>query len=111
MQDGAPSHIARQVTALLRAHFRDGHVISRGFPAAWPPRSPDLNPCDFWLWGFLKDHVYRRNNQTAPELKAIITFHVSSVYRDIICATVEQSTTRFEHVVDVNGMRIEQMCN
>ena len=34
MQDGAPPHIARQVTALLRAHFG-------GFPTAWPPRSPD----------------------------------------------------------------------
>ena len=20
-----------------------------------PPRSPDLTPCDFFLWGFLKD--------------------------------------------------------
>jgi hypothetical protein len=19
-------------------------------PLKWPPRSPDLNPCDFWLW-------------------------------------------------------------
>ncbi|GFX34552.1 uncharacterized protein TNCV_3657901 [Trichonephila clavipes] len=21
----------------------------RAFPTAWPPRSPDLNPCDLWL--------------------------------------------------------------
>jgi hypothetical protein len=20
----------------------------------WPPRSPDLTPCDFFLWGFIK---------------------------------------------------------
>ena len=20
----------------------------------WPPRSPDLRPCDFFLWGFVK---------------------------------------------------------
>jgi hypothetical protein len=24
----------------------------------WPPRSPDLTPCDFYLWGFVKDSVY-----------------------------------------------------
>ncbi|GBN65801.1 hypothetical protein AVEN_85675-1, partial [Araneus ventricosus] len=24
----------------------------------WPSRSPDLNPCDFWLWGYLKDVVF-----------------------------------------------------
>lgn len=24
----------------------------------WPPRSPDLTPCDFFLWGYVKDKVY-----------------------------------------------------
>jgi hypothetical protein len=24
----------------------------------WPPRSPDLTPCDFFLWGFVRDSVY-----------------------------------------------------
>ena len=23
----------------------------------WPARSPDLNPCDFCLWGYLKSKV------------------------------------------------------
>jgi len=25
---------------------------------SWPPRSPDLTPCDFFLWGYLKERVY-----------------------------------------------------
>ena len=24
----------------------------------WPPRSPDLTPCDFFYWGFVKDTVF-----------------------------------------------------
>ena len=24
----------------------------------WPPRSPDLTPYDFFLWGFVKDAVF-----------------------------------------------------
>ena len=24
----------------------------------WPPRFPDLTPCDFFLWGFVKEAVY-----------------------------------------------------
>ena len=28
--------------------------IGRGGPAAWPPRSPDINPLDFFLWGYVK---------------------------------------------------------
>ena len=25
----------------------------------WPPRSPDLTPCDFFLWGCVKDNAYK----------------------------------------------------
>ena len=25
----------------------------------WPARSPDLNPLDFFLWGYLKSQVYK----------------------------------------------------
>ncbi|GBL65155.1 hypothetical protein AVEN_136820-1 [Araneus ventricosus] len=24
----------------------------------WPPRSPNLTPCDFFMWGYVKDRVY-----------------------------------------------------
>ena len=24
----------------------------------WPPRSPDLTPCDFLLWGYVNDDVF-----------------------------------------------------
>ncbi|GBM38221.1 hypothetical protein AVEN_8282-1 [Araneus ventricosus] len=58
MQDGTPPHIATPVKQLLNLHFGNDRIISRHFPTAWPPRSPDLNPCDFWLWGYLKDVVY-----------------------------------------------------
>jgi hypothetical protein len=23
----------------------------------WPPRSPDLTPCDFFLWGYVKEQA------------------------------------------------------
>ena len=32
----------------------------------WPPPSPDATPCDFVLWGYVKDQVY------VPPLPAII---------------------------------------
>jgi hypothetical protein len=38
-----------------------GRWIGRGGPIAWPPRSPDLNLLDFYLWGHLNTLVY-----TAP---------------------------------------------
>ena len=24
----------------------------------WPPRSPDITPCDLFLWGYVKDRVF-----------------------------------------------------
>ncbi|GFW65389.1 hypothetical protein TNCV_396551 [Trichonephila clavipes] len=41
----------------------------RHFPDEWPSRSSDLNPCDFWLWGFLRDRVYRGRIRTLSDLK------------------------------------------
>jgi len=35
-----------------RAAKGDNHFLP------WPPRSPDLTPCDLFLWGFVKDSVY-----------------------------------------------------
>ena len=37
----------------------NGRVISRTFQNLWPPYSPDLSPCDFFLWGYLKSVVYK----------------------------------------------------
>ncbi|GBM23340.1 hypothetical protein AVEN_184774-1 [Araneus ventricosus] len=50
----------------------DDRVISRSLPTAWPPRSPDLNQCGFWLCKFLKDRVYGGSIRTLSEFKANI---------------------------------------
>jgi hypothetical protein len=52
-QDGATAHIAEQLTALLSDIFGD-RVMSKDL---WPPRSPDLSPPDYYLWGTAKVKV------------------------------------------------------
>ena len=47
------------VTAFLDETF-PGRWVRRGGPTAWPPRSPDLTPLDFFARGFIKDVVYSR---------------------------------------------------
>ena len=47
-QDGAPPHFFRPAREWLDRHF-ENRWIERTSPIAWPPRSPDLTPCDFWL--------------------------------------------------------------
>ncbi|GFS88425.1 uncharacterized protein TNCV_1751471 [Trichonephila clavipes] len=52
-QDGATFHTARATIDLLKDTFGD-RLISRFAPVNWPPRSCDLKPLDYFLWGFVK---------------------------------------------------------
>ncbi|GFX64853.1 transposable element tc3 transposase [Trichonephila clavipes] len=73
MQDRAPPHITRCVTDVLKHQFTEEHVISRRFHHLWPPRSLELNPCDFWLWGHLKQLVSCDQPKPLPDLKDCIS--------------------------------------
>ena len=46
-QDGATSHTSRRSLGILQDMF-PSQVISLRGDIGWPPRSPDLNPCDFF---------------------------------------------------------------
>ncbi|GFV99159.1 transposable element Tc3 transposase [Trichonephila clavipes] len=56
-QDGATCHTARATIDLLKDTFGD-RLISRFGPVNWPPRSCDLTPLDYFLWGYIKSLVY-----------------------------------------------------
>jgi len=57
-QDGAPCHRPAIVRNRLRDLFGQ-QVVAIGHDREWPPRSPDLTACDFFLWGYIKSKVYR----------------------------------------------------
>jgi hypothetical protein len=50
---------------LLRYVFGE-RIISKDI---WPPRSPDLTPLDYYLWGAMKGAVYKDNPHTLLEPK------------------------------------------
>ena len=56
-QDGTPADTSRIVTEYSQRNLGDRWISKRG-PVNWPPRSPDLTPLDFFLWGYVKDKVY-----------------------------------------------------
>lgn len=68
MQDGAPPHYLQIVRAHLNQTYGENWIGRQG-PIAWPPRSPDLNPLDFFLWGFLKTKVYSTPINDVAELQ------------------------------------------
>lgn len=66
--DGCPAHYARPVRDYLDEEF-PGRWIGRLGPILWPARSPDLNPMDFFYWGFLKENVYFKPIETVENLR------------------------------------------
>ena len=66
--DGAPPHWGLRVRQFLSETFSD-RWIGRDGPISWPPRLPDITPLDFFLWGYVKDIVYRTNVQDITDLK------------------------------------------
>lgn len=71
-QDGAPAHFARDVRNHINRTF-PSRWIGRGGHIRWPPRSPDLNPIDFFLWGYYKEIVYETESATKEQLRQKIT--------------------------------------
>ena len=66
-QDGIPAHYSRLVTHNLNLTFHE-RWIGRGGHVQCPPRSPDLTPLDFCLWGWMKSEVYKEKVNTRDEL-------------------------------------------
>ena len=52
-----PSHYAKIVREFLNANFPDSWLGRRG-PLKMAPRSPDLKPCNIFLWGHLPWFLY-----------------------------------------------------
>ncbi|GFV80336.1 uncharacterized protein TNCV_4957391 [Trichonephila clavipes] len=109
MQDGAPPHITRCVTDNLEHHFTKERVISRQFRHLWPPRSPDLNPCNFWLWGHLKQLVSCDQPKTLPDLKDSISRPVLNISQNTLRSTVEHVILRFQILAENDGHHVEYL--
>ena len=65
-------HYARTVEDYLNVRFNN-KWIGRGSPIQWPTRSPDLSYPDFYLWGFLKNTIYKNRPTTKDDMQERIT--------------------------------------
>jgi hypothetical protein len=77
-QDGATAHTARRSTQVLREIF-PGKMISLLGDFGWPAHSPDLVPCDFFLWGYLKSKVYTHRPENLQALKDAIRREITAI--------------------------------
>lgn len=110
MQDGAPPHFSLIAREYLTQAFH-GKVISRGSPVAWPARSPDLNPLDFFLWGYLKSLVYRNPIESVDELKERIIMSCETIRRipGVFERVRKSMTKRLNRCIEMHGGHIEHL--
>jgi len=85
--------------AKIQFFFGD-RAISKGL---WPPRSPNLTPPDYFLWGYLKGRVYQNKPQTIDALKTNITKEILAVTADILAQTFQNMARWVQSCLDANG--------
>ncbi|GFX69959.1 transposable element Tc3 transposase [Trichonephila clavipes] len=96
-QDGATCHTARATIDLLKDTFGD-RLISRFGPVNWPPRSCDLTPLDYFLWGYVKSLVYADKPQTRDYLEDNIRRVIADIRPQMLEKVIENWTSRLDYI-------------
>lgn len=109
-QDGAPIHFARGVRNYLNATFGNNWIGREG-PINWPPRSPDLTPMDYYVWGHMKSIVYAEKVTTKNELmeRILNAFEILKNNPDTVKRATQGILRRADICVHSQGGHFEQL--
>lgn len=77
-QDGAPPHNGRAVTQCLNETFPNQWIGNQGV-VRWPARSPDLSPLDYFLWGYLKNRLFKDIPRDINILRQNLMFEITTL--------------------------------
>lgn len=107
-QDGGPCHTAADTMTLLINHFGE-QLISRNGPVNWPPRSCDITPLDFFLWGYVKSKVFADKPTTIEQLETNITREIRQIPVIILEKVIENWTQRMTHLKNSYGQHLKEI--
>lgn len=108
MHDGAPAHWDVRVRAYLDQAYQN-RWIGRGGPLPWPPRFPDGNPLDYFLWGHVKSIVYRNDVRDKDLTKHLIIDTMKEIPADMLVRAVKDHTRRLTLCLQQNGGHFEHL--
>ena len=105
-QDGAPPHWGLYVREFLNETFPN-RWIGRDGPIPWLLRLPDITPLGFFVWGYVKNIVYKAKVRNIDDLKQ----RISNAMKTINEAMLQRTWQEIEYCLDVlratNGAHIE----
>jgi transposase len=105
-QDGASPHYSLDVRSWLDQKFPNRWIGRRG-PIEWPARSPDLSPPDFFLWGYLKDIVYKSTPSTENVLRDRIKQACKEIDPGMCKRACENVVVRLKRCLESNGQHVD----
>ena len=104
-QDGATCNTSNESMTEIESFF-DDRIISK---ALWLPRSPDLSPPDFFLWGALKGKAYANKPRTIQEMKNNIRREIAAISEDVLQATFANMKRRVQLCLDSGGEHFQHL--
>ena len=108
-QDGATAHTTRENLRYLE-EFYDDRIISLRANPEWPPRSPDLTPLDFSVFGWMKDSIYKNRVHTLEELMDKITrFCNENLNEEVLQDIFENKKRRVALCLRENGQHFQHL--
>ncbi|KAJ3649791.1 hypothetical protein Zmor_021512 [Zophobas morio] len=108
-QDGATAHTTRENLRYLE-EFYDDRIISLRANPEWPPRSPDLTPLDFSVFGWMKDSIYKNRIHTLEELMDKITrFCNENLNEEVLQDIFENKKRRVALCLRENGQHFQHL--
>ena len=104
-QNGATYHTSNESMTEIESFF-DDRIISKPL---WPPRSPDLSPPDFFLWGALKGKAYAKKPRTIQELENNIRREIAAISEDVLQAIFANMKRRVQLFLDSGGEHFQHL--
>jgi hypothetical protein len=90
----------------LLKRFFDDRIISKNL---WTPRSPDFTPPDFFLWGYLKETVYKNRPRTLVDLKRNIEEAVKKITAETLLRVSRNMCQRVDLCLQENGEHFQHL--
>lgn len=101
-QDGAPSH-----TAKITQEWCELNLVDFIAKDKWPPSSPDLNPLDFSIWGYMVQKLQNHKFTSLEIFKKGIEKIWNEIPINVVRAACDAFEGRLKRVIAAKGDSIE----
>ena len=102
-QDSAPAHKSKKTQKWLEdnlARFWKWEM--------WPPSSPDLNPLDYGIWGYVESKACATSHKSVDDLKAAVEAEWAAMPEAYVVKTCRPFRRRVEAMLASDGGHFEK---